>query len=103
MVRGCERQSAQSDLPHALREAGGVGQSRSEAAQLCRGSAGVHQHINIMDTEQPQNTVNGVPRQAFEQFLEALKNKGVSSEIVERLQKTLIERGDVSEAAIKAA
>ncbi len=56
-----------------------------------------------MDTTQPQNPVNGVPKQAFEQFLEALKNKGVSSEVIERLRKTLVERGDVSEAAIKAA
>lgn len=56
-----------------------------------------------MDTEQPQKPVTGVPKQAFEQFLDALKNKGISSEVVEHLRKALIERGDVSEVAIKAA
>lgn len=56
-----------------------------------------------MDAEQSQYPVTGVPKQAFEQFLETLKNKGVSPEIVERLRKTLVEHGDVSEVAVKAA
>jgi hypothetical protein len=53
---------------------------------------------------QSEHSITGIPRQAFEQFLEVLKTKdGVSSDVIDRLNKTLIEKGDLSEAAIGAA
>jgi hypothetical protein len=56
-----------------------------------------------MDTEQSSHPVTGVPKQAFEQFLKALEEKGASPDVVSRLRKTLIDHGDVSDAAIRAA
>lgn len=56
-----------------------------------------------MDTKQPNNPVTGVPKQAFEHFLIELEKKGVSPDVVARLKKTIIDQGDVSDGAIKAA
>lgn len=55
------------------------------------------------EQETENNPTTGVPKQAFEQFLSALKEKNVSKDVVDRLQKTLVEQGDVSEPAVKAA
>ena len=44
----------------------------------------------------------GIPQQIVEKFLAKLTDEKVSPEVVARLRKTLVERGDLSEAALKA-
>lgn len=44
-----------------------------------------------------------VPAQVFEQFLQALGGTGVSSELVTRLRKTLLEDKTFTERALKEA
>jgi hypothetical protein len=58
----------------------------------------------MAEQEIETNLVTGVPKQAFEQFLKKLREQdGISADIVERLSKTLIEQGNISDAAIRAA
>ena len=56
-----------------------------------------------MNSTEQNASVMGIPKQAFEQFLGALEKKEVSIDVINRLRKTLIETGDVSEAAVKEA
>ena len=56
-----------------------------------------------MKSEQTNNSVTGVPKQVFDQFLEKLEEKKVASNVITRLKETLVGRGDVSDTAIKAA
>lgn len=44
-----------------------------------------------------------VPTQIFENFLQALKDAGASTELVARLQKTIIEEKTLTDAALKEA
>jgi len=53
--------------------------------------------------EQANNLVTGVPKQVFDQFLKKLEEKKVAVDVITRLNKALIEQGDVSETAIKTA
>lgn len=56
-----------------------------------------------METELAGNSATGVPKQVFEKFLVDLPEKGVSVDVVARLQKTLIDQGNITEFAIKKA
>ncbi len=54
-------------------------------------------------TDQTNNPVTGVSKQIFDQFLKKLEEKKTAADVVSRLNKALIEQGDVSETAIKTA
>jgi hypothetical protein len=56
-----------------------------------------------MSSAETGSEVAGIPRQIIEKFLAELTSEKVSPEIVARLKKTLVEQGDISEAALKAA
>ena len=56
-----------------------------------------------MTTEHPRAKPPNVPKQVFEEFLEALGQSGVSVEVVDRLRKTLLENKKYTEPALKAA
>lgn len=45
----------------------------------------------------------GISQQIIEKFLDQLAAEKVSPDAVARLKKTLLEEGDISEAALKAA
>lgn len=45
----------------------------------------------------------GIPQQIIEKFLARLTAEKVSPDVVARLKKTLLDDGDISEAALKAA
>lgn len=49
------------------------------------------------------NPVTGVTKQVFDQFLRKLEERKIASDVMERLKKTLIEQGDISEFAIRTA
>lgn len=53
--------------------------------------------------EQANNLVTGVPKQVFDQFLKKLEEEKVAVDVITRLNKALIEQGDISETAIKTA
>ena len=54
-------------------------------------------------TEQNNNPVTGIPKQIFDQFLKKLEEEKTEADVITRLNKTLMEQGDVSETAIKTA
>lgn len=54
-------------------------------------------------TDQINNLVTGVPKQIFVQLLKKLEEEKIPADVITRLNKTLIEQGDVSETAIKTA
>ena len=49
------------------------------------------------------NTHAEVPTQVFREFLGALKRAEVPSEVIERLQTTIVEKRDLSEKTIRSA
>lgn len=53
--------------------------------------------------EKPKNYVSDIPKEIFERFLGALKEQGVSSEIIQRLEKNLIDEQDTSISGLKKA
>lgn len=53
--------------------------------------------------DQTNNPVTGVPKQIFDQFLKKLEEEKTAADVVTRLNKALIEQGDISETAIKTA
>jgi len=56
-----------------------------------------------MKQEYENNPVSGVTKQIFEQFLKKLEEEKVATDLIGRLRKTIIERGETSETVIKAA
>jgi len=56
-----------------------------------------------MMTNSRQKASSDVPKQVFEKFLEALSSAGASTELVDRLRKTLLDDKKFSERAIKEA
>lgn len=57
-----------------------------------------------MKLEKKNSSLTDIPKQAFEQFLKELsKKEGVSSNMIENLKKTIIEKDNISEDAIKNA
>jgi hypothetical protein len=53
--------------------------------------------------DQINNPVIGVPKQIFIQLLKKLDEEKIPTDVITRLNKTLVEQGDVSETAIKTA
>lgn len=45
----------------------------------------------------------GVPKQVFEKFLDDLKEKGISEEIIARLGKTIFDDGRLTDKALREA
>jgi len=56
-----------------------------------------------MSSAKPSPEAAGIPQQIIDKFLDQLIAEKVSPDIVARLKKTLLEEGDISEAALKAA
>ena len=56
-----------------------------------------------MSTPKANREVPEIPQQIIKRFLEQLTAEEVSADIVARLQETLLDSGDISETAIKAA
>ena len=56
-----------------------------------------------MTTSPTKEGTPDVPAQVFEKFLQALGDAGVSTELVARLRKTLLEERTFTDPALKAA
>jgi hypothetical protein len=56
-----------------------------------------------MTTSPTVEGTHDVPTQVFESFLQALSSSGMSTELVARLRKTLLEDKAFTESALKAA
>lgn len=55
-----------------------------------------------MSQDKPSAALD-IPSQTFEKFMEKLKDDGVSSDVIQNLRKTILEKGNLSESAIRAA
>jgi hypothetical protein len=51
----------------------------------------------------PTPLINDVTKKVFEQFIDELSTTGVSSDLVARLRKALLEDATFSDSALKAA
>lgn len=56
-----------------------------------------------MSNTKKTEKISNVPRQLFEQFLKELEKQKVPEEVVKRLVDTLVNNGQISVKALKAA
>lgn len=56
-----------------------------------------------MSDEATAPDIGGIPQKIVEKFLERLSAEQVPPAIITNLKETILEKGDISEAAIKAA
>jgi hypothetical protein len=54
-------------------------------------------------SKQPRKTIPEVPKTVFEKFLGELGKDAAAADVVARLRAVLLEDGDLTDAAIKAA
>ncbi len=56
-----------------------------------------------MSKDENDHNLSGIPQQIIESFLKQLETDKISADVVARLRETLLEEGDLSEAAVKLA